>query len=152
MISYNELMDYLIITLQEKIFTMNIIDIIKYIKSNEIIINNQRISIEKLDLYSLYLSYTTFQNIIALNELYNLNKDLMRDAKDRLEMKRIGRIIMNVIEENPDYINYSWQELENALRSIPELQNLDSEYLNTCAYKAGYNTRKIKVQTKIHYK
>lgn len=151
-ISYNELMDYLIITLQEKIFTMNIIDIIKYIKSNEIIINNQRISIEKLDLYSLYLSYTTFQNIIALNELYNLNKDLMKDAKDRLEMKRIGRIIMNVIEENPDYINYSWQELENALRSIPELQNLDSEYLNTCAYKAGYNTRKIKVQTKIHYK
>lgn len=148
--STNEIMHRLVIILQEKIFSMDIIDIIQYLKENPLVINNKPINIEEINLRFLYYDYLSLQNIYTLNHLLDLKKDLIEISKSRVELYRIGHIIMNLINDHPEYLDYEWEDLVEILHRIPELESYSSEYLRECAETTDYIKNKYISKIKIH--
>ena len=145
----SEVFDYLIVMLKEKIFSMNSIDIINYLNKNDITIDNQRILLETLDLYSLYLRYLNLQSMIQTNELYNSQRDLIEEARHRIEMRKIGKKILDIIKSNPERLEYNWNDLFEFISTYPDFKGYDSDYLHSCANLVGFQEMKYHSQ-KIH--
>lgn len=134
----DKLMHHLIITLGHQLDNMSFIDLIKYLQNNPQIPNEFNLDPFNFNISFLYITYSNYINNIIENELFNYGKDLVQEEKDKDNIDRIGNIIMQILDEHPEYIELSWQKLFEILHSIRELSSYSSKYLRKCAESKGY--------------
>lgn len=140
---YQKLFDYLVISLKEKIFTMDLLDIIKHLLTQGITLENTNYPITKLNIQTIYSAYVDFQHNIQLNRIFKTNKDLIKKTEDKYKINKIGSIIMTIIKNNPHLIELSWDDFYQILITYPELSQYDEELLKDSADHAGYQKLKL---------
>ena len=144
--NYNEfqrIFDYLVITLKEKIYNMDLLDIINYLINNGITINESFYNISQVNIQSLYTSYIEFQHKLQLQRIFKTNIDLIKKTSDKYKLETIGNKIMSLLKENPKLIELSWDDLYSFLISKPELSQYDEELLKDSANYSGYQELKL---------
>lgn len=122
------------------IYQMNYIDIVNYLKENPISIEGIIIPIERINLKYLYAKYvemvTTYTLCTSRGEELPTSTDFASAFYSN--QRRLGKIIMSLIYENPDYKKLSWDEFYEILHEHPKLNRYDSEYLKDIAIENGY--------------
>ncbi len=141
-IDYNQIMNYLIITLKDQIYTMNLLDITKYLLTNGYYIGNKHFILTSIDYYTLYNKYTSLQSMIKLHELQNKPLDIVNRALTNIRLLEIGKIIIDIIKSKKYAIDLEWPELLPILKNNPLLQGIDDDTLLAAANQAGYQTLK----------
>ena len=91
-------MNYLIITLKEQIYTMNFLDIIKYLLTNGYYIDNKHCLLTAIDYYTLYNKYISLQSMITLHKLQNKPLDIVNKTLSNIHLLEIGKIIIDIIK------------------------------------------------------
>lgn len=126
--------------LHEKIYQMDYMDLIYYLKDNPITIEGTLIPIEKINLKYLYAKYvemvTSYTLCMARNEELPVTTDFA--SAFFTNQRRIGKTIMDLIYANPSYKDLSWDELYQILHEHPLLKKYDSDYLKDIAIEHGY--------------
>lgn len=140
---YHKLFDYLILQLREKIYTMDFIDIIRYILKEGININGNHYGLDIINYYTFYLAYTDIQHTLQRNQLYHQRNDIVKKTENKFIMKKVGKIIMNIIKENNELLSLSWNDLYNILHTYPELSTYDVEFLEEAANLSGYQKLRL---------
>ncbi len=140
---YHQLFDHLVLTLKEKIFTMSLIDIIRYFLNNGIILENTHYNIATLNYKELYSCYNDLQHTYQVNRIFNQNKNIINMISNKYKRKKVGKIILNIINENPEYIKLSWDQLLIILKGYKELSEYDDEFLEEAANIGGYQKLKF---------
>ena len=141
-IDYNQIMYYLIITLKEQIYTMNFLDITKYLLTNGYYIGNKHFILTSIDYYTLYNKYTSLQSMIKLHELQNKPLDIVNKTLTNIHLMEIGKIIIDIIKSKKYAIDLEWPELLPILKNNPLLKGIDDDTLLAAANQAGYQTLK----------
>lgn len=142
-INYEELFDYLIITLKEKLYTMSLTDIINYLIKEGFYQKDQYFLISNLNYIYLYFEYTDFQHYLQLRRVLNKEITIIEDTEDKVIKKEIGFKIMSLIEENIDLMYLDWNDLYQVLIKYEEFKSYDSAFLESAANIAGYQKYKI---------
>lgn len=142
--NYSRLFDHLVLTLKEKIFDMNLLEIIEYILKEGIIIDNTKYNILKLNIHQIYSSYSDLQRNVQLNRLFNLKKDLISITANKYKIRSISNYIMSIIQNNPELIELSWDDFHKVLLTYEDLSSYDKEFLKEAADLGGY--QKIKLE------
>ena len=140
---YQKLFDYLVISLKEKTFTMDLLDIIKHLLTQGITVENTNYQITKLNSQTIYSAYVDFQHNIQLNRIFKTKKDLIKKTENKYKINKIGSIIMTIIKKNPHLIELSWDDFYQILITYPELSQYDEELLKDSADHAGYQKLKL---------
>ena len=142
-INYEELYDYLIITLQEKIYDMSLTDIINYLVNDGFYQKDQYFITTDLNYYYLYFEYIDFQHYIQLKLLFNKSQNIVEDTKEKILKKELGTKIISLIEEHPDLMYLEWNDLYQLLSTKDEFKNYDSHFLEEAANYGGYQKYKL---------
>lgn len=142
-INYQDLYDYLILTLKEKLFDMSLTDIIKYLIKEGFYQHDQYFLISDFNYYYLYFEYTDLQHYIQLKKLFKKPITIIEDTKEKLEKQFIGEKIISIIKQHPDLIDLDWKDLYQIISSIEEFSNYSSEFLESAANYVGYQKYKL---------
>lgn len=142
-INYARLFDYVILTLKEKIYDMNLLQIIEYMFKEGITIEGTKYNILKLNMLQMYASYSELQRNVQINRLFNLKKDIVKTTANKYKIKSVSIFIMSLIENNPQLIELSWDEFYEILTTYEELSSYDKEFLKDAADFGGYQKLKL---------
>lgn len=142
-LNYEELFDYLIITLEEKIYTMSLTDIINFIITEGFYINDQYCITNNLNYFFLYFEYCDLQHTIQLRRLSNKPITIIEDTKIKVKKQEIGKLIMEFISKHPDLIYLEWHDLYCILKEIDTFKDYDEAFLESSANQEGYQKQKI---------
>lgn len=142
-INYQELFDYLIITLKEKLYTMSFLDIIEYLTKEGFYQNDQYFLVSTLNYYYLYFEYIDFQHHIQIRKIFNKPLTIIEDTEEKLKLKLIGEKIMSIIKGHPSLLKLSWEDLYQILSNMEEFKDYDKYFLENAANYAGYQKEKI---------
>ena len=122
---------------------MSLIDIIRYFLNNGIILENTHYNIATLNYKELYSCYNDLQHTYQVNKIFNQNKNIINMISNKYKRKKVGKIILNIINENPEYIKLSWDQLLIILKGYKELSEYDDEFLEEAANIGGYQKLKF---------
>lgn len=147
-IDYEKLKNYLISTLEEDIYTMNLLDLINYIKKTPISINGLSINKCTLNYYQIYYIYLYISHTNQLDNIFNQPHTMITYAKEKYKRSKIGEIIIKMLDENPKLIELDWDKFLEVLLNNPQLKNYDEELLKESAYQEGYNVLRYIYKTK----
>ena len=147
-IDYSQIMNYLIITLKEQIYTMNFLDIIKYLLTNGYYIDNKHCLLTAIDYYTLYNKYISLQSMITLHKLQNKPLDIVNKTLSNIHLLEIGKIIIDIVKSKKYTLDLEWSELVPILKHNPSLQDIDSNTLLEAANLAGYQALRYQVLIK----
>lgn len=142
-LNYEIIFDTMILTLKENLFKMDFLDIIKYLKVNGITIQGTSYSFEKINYYQLYHFYVDLTHKLQLNEIFKRKKDIIKAIENKYKLEEIGKLIMEIIYNNPSLIAVSWQELYELIKEYPSFQECDADFLYEAATVAGYQKLKV---------
>lgn len=144
-INYEELFDYLIITLKEKLYTMDLIDIIRYLIKEGFYQKDKYYLTSNLNYYHLYFEYTDLQHQIQLNQIHNSKTTIIEETELKLLKKEIGSMIMTYIKDNPALIELEWNDLYDILKNKEPFNKFDEEFLESAASFMGYHKYKLQL-------
>ncbi len=142
-INYEELFDYLIITLKEKLYTMSLTDIIEYITKEGFYQNDQYYLVDTLNYYYLYYEYIDFQHSIQIKQIFNRPITIVEETEEKLLKKHIGERIMSIIRDNPDLLSLEWKDFYSIISKMDEFKEYDIELLERAATYAGYQKERL---------
>lgn len=142
--SYEKIMDYLILTLKEKLYQMSFYDIIIYIKNNNIIIDGLSINPDLLNYIILYLQYCSFKHNIQLFKLFPLVTNPIEEVKNKCKIEKISELITTILSENPNYLALDSVDLLNIIKQNSELSIYNDEFLLKCLNNTCYQTERLK--------
>lgn len=140
--NYPSIIEYLIVTLKEQIYSMDLLDIINYLLTNGITISDKHYDIEELDYYALFNQYALLVNHINLLELRGLPVDIVEKTTRNSELRKIGRIIVDILLSNKEYLSLEWSEFVVILHKHPKLQDFDDKTLLEAANLSEYKKLK----------
>ena len=140
-INYEELFEYLIITLKNNLYDMSLTDIINYLISEGFYQEEQYILTSNLNYYYLYFEYINFQHHLQIKRIHNEPINIIKETEEKVLKKNLGKIIMKIIEKNPDLLYLSWSELYSIISLVEELSNYSSEFLESAANSRGYQEK-----------
>ncbi len=141
--NYQRIFDYLIIDLKEKIFNMDLLDIIIHLLKEGVNVEGKQYKVPTLNIKQLYSSYVDLQHTLQLNSFFYPTRDMIKHTENKLKMKTIGYKVIDIIKNNPSYIKLSWDELYDILILYQELATFDSDFLKEAADSAGYQKLKL---------
>lgn len=142
-INYEELFDYLIITLKEKLYDMSLTDIIEYITTEGIYQKEQYYLVSNLNYFHLYLEYADFQHYIQIRRLFKKDINIIEETEDKLLKMNTGKQILSLIINNPDLIELDWKDFYSIISSIEEFKQYDEDFLESAANYAGYQKERL---------
>lgn len=142
-IDYEELFDYLIVTLKEKLYTMSLTDIIEYLTKEGFYQNNKYFLVSSLNYFYLYLEYADFQHYLQIQYLFNREINIIEETEDKILKKQIGNKILSLIINNPDLIQLDWKDFYSIISSIEEFKQYDEDFLESAANYAGYQKERL---------
>lgn len=142
-INYEELFDYLILTLKERIYTMSLTDIINYLIKEGFYQQEQYYITTSLNYFFLYFEYCDLQHTIQLKKLSNKTITIVEDTEIKLRKQKIGQEIMDFISKHPDLIYLEWHDLYCILKDTDTFKDYDESFLESCANMMGYQKQKI---------
>lgn len=142
-INYEELLDYLIVTLKEKIYDMSLTDIIKYLITSGFYQDNKYYLISDLNYFYLYFEYVDIQHYIQIRRLFNRDINLIEEIEDKLLKKEVGERILSLINNNPDLLDLEWKDFYNLISSIEEFKAYTSDFLESAANHVGYQKERL---------
>ncbi len=142
--NYHSLMEALIVTLKEQIYSMDLLDIINYLLTNGITILDEHYNIEELNYYALFNQYTLLEHNISLLKLRGLPIDIVEKTTRTIELRKIGRIIVDFLLSHKECLPLEWSEFVVILQKHPKLQNIDDKTLLAAANLSEY--QKIKYE------
>lgn len=141
---YQKLFEYLILELREKIYTMELIDIIRYLKEEGIHVNGRNHKLDTINYYVFFLAYNDIQHTLQRNKVFNQKHDIVKRTERNLLLHKLGKIIMKILNENKELLSIPWENLYETLQIYPELSLYDKETLEEAANLAGY--QKIRLE------
>ena len=142
-IDYEELFDYLIVTLKEKLYIMSLTDIIEYLTKEGFYQNNKYFLVSSLNYFYLYLEYADFQHYLQIKHLFNREINIIEETEDKILKKQIGNKILSLIINNPDLIELDWKDFYSIISSIEEFKHYDEDFLESAANYAGYQKERL---------
>lgn len=142
-INYEELFDYLIITLQEKIYDMSLTDIIEYITKEGFYQNNQYFLVSSISYFYLYFEYVDLQHYIQIKRIFKTDITIIEETKEKILKKEIGEHIMSLINDNPDLLDLEWKDFYLLLKTKEEFKDYSYEFLESAANYGGYQKEKL---------
>lgn len=142
-IDYEELMDYLIISLKEKIYDMSLKEIIEYITHQGFYQENQYFLTSNLNYLSLTNEYIELQHYINIRNIFKKEIDIIDKTQNKILKKQIGKQLISFITSNPILKELEWNDLYLILSTIPEFQKYSSDYLESAANLVGYQKESI---------
>lgn len=141
---YQKLFEYLILELREKIYTMELIDIIRYLKEEGIHVNGRNHKLDTINYYVFFLAYNDIQHTLQRNKVFNQKHDIVKRTERNILLHKLGKIIMKILNENKELLSMPWDNLYETLQIYPELSLYDKETLEEAANLAGY--QKIRLE------
>jgi hypothetical protein len=142
-IDYEELFDYLIITLKEKIYDMSLTDIIDYLLTQGFYQKDKYFLVSNLNYFYLYFEYVDLQHYIQIKRLFRKNINIVEEIEEKLSKKEIGEEILNIIKDNPDLIELDWKEFYSILSAMDQFKSYSLEFLESAANYAGYQKERL---------
>ncbi len=142
-INYKELFEYLIITLKDKLFTMDFLDIINYLKKVGYYIENIHYTIEVINYFKLYNEYIQLQHTLQRIEVYKEENDIVESVIEKIEKRKVGQSIMSIIKLNPNLMQLSFKELYEHLITYPEYKAYDREFIELSLKEQGYESYRL---------
>ncbi len=135
---YNTLFNYLIITLKEKIYTMNLLDIINYILENGYYIEGIHYEVKEIDYWSLYNKYLVLRSSVDFALIKGNSLDIVHKTEKEMKLLELGKIIKTIILSNSEYLSLDWDKLVVILKENPILSDIDDKMLLEAANMVGY--------------
>lgn len=142
-LNYELIFDTMILTLKEEIFKMTFLDIINYLKEKGITIENVHYSFKELNYHQLYYHYIDLSHKIQMNKIFEIKRDIIKSTENKYKLEEVGLIIMNILHNNKDLIDISWQELYELIKDYPQFIEYDEDFLYAAASSAGYQDIKL---------
>jgi hypothetical protein len=142
-INYDDLFDYLIITLKEKIYTMDLIDIIEYLTTNGFYQNGKYYLTSDFNYYYLYFKYCDKERIIMHSSIHDRPINIVENAQNKLQQREIGTKIMNLISARPGLLLLDWPDFYNIIKTMPPFNDYPEDFLQKSANSMGYQRQKI---------
>lgn len=142
-INYDDLFDYLIITLKEKIYTMDLIDIIEYLTTHGFYQNDKYYLTSDFNYYYLYFKYCDKERSISHSKVHNRPINIVETTELKFKQKEIGTKIMTLISEHPDLLLLKWPEFYNIIKTIPPFDNYSEELILNSANYMGYQRERL---------
>ena len=142
-INYEELIDYLIVTLKEKIYDMSLTDIIRYLTTSGFYQDNKYYLVSDLNYFYLYFEYVDLQHYIQIRRLFNKDINIIEETEDKLLKKEIGERILSLIKDNPDLLDLEWKDFYEIISSIEEFKQYTPDFLESAANYAGYQKERL---------
>lgn len=142
-INYEELMNYLILTLKEKIYDMNFLDIIEYITKEGFYQNDKYYLINSINYYYLYFEYLELQHTIQIKRLFNRPINIVEEQEEKQKKQEVGKEIKQLIDSNPELLDLDWNDFYNILKSFPQFSQYDESFLEASANFIGYQRIKF---------
>lgn len=140
---YHKLFDHLIIQLREKIFSMEFIDIIRYLRKEGLTANGKQYKADTINYYVLHLAYTDLQRALQKKQIFHQKRDIIKDIENKFILQKLGKIIMKIIDENKELLSLSWEQLYETLQIYPELSPYDKDFLEEAANLSGYQKLRL---------
>lgn len=142
-INYEDLIDYLIVTLKEKIYDMSLTDIIRYLTTSGFYQDNKYYLVSDLNYFYLYFEYVDLQHYIQIRRLFNKDINIIEETEDKLLKKEIGERILSLIKDNPDLLDLEWKDFYEIISSIEEFKQYTPDFLESAANYAGYQKERL---------
>lgn len=140
---YRKITEDLILKIREKIYEMNLLDILAYLIIHGFTIDDTHYQPTNLNISYLYHEYCDLQAKIQLSKVTGRPLDLVGEVENNLKLEEIGLYIMEILDENPDYIALNWDNLFEILHLYPKLSPYTDEFLQEAANTCGYQRLKL---------
>lgn len=137
---FNKLFEEITKIVGNKLFEMNFLDLLNFIRDNDILIDNTRVAIENMDIVRFYHYYFNISHNVQYCKIHNHEIPEGLDVLNAiyLPINRCGHMIMEFLYENVEYKNLTWNELFEIIHVFPEFEEYDSELLLESAKRFGY--------------
>lgn len=139
-IDFNKLFRFITEIVGDKLFEMNFLELLNFVKNNSIIIDNVKITVENMNITKFYHYYFDICHNVQYCKIHNYEIpqgiDVLRAS--HLPINRCGHMIMEFLYNNSQYQDLSWSELFEVIHTFPEFEEFDSDLLFRSAKKFGY--------------
>ena len=139
-IVFNELFKKISEMVGDKFFEMTFLDLLNFIRDEEIFVNGSKVEVENLDINNFYNYYFDISHNVQYCRIHNHEIPNGVGVLNAifLPINRCGHMIMEFLYENTEYKNLTWRELYEIIHVFPEFEEFDSTLLLESAKRFGY--------------
>lgn len=150
-VDYRELMNHLIATLKEKLFNMNFLDLVRYLKTNGFTIKGQEYDGSEIDFFTLHAWYTDINHRVTLDRLHNVEPSILKNAEAEELATKTAALLTRIFMKNPKLVLLDSTAILNYLKTKEEFANYPDIYLKRCIENNDYRNKSIYEMLKSSY-